>query len=81
MSLKPGDEIDRAVEIKKVSMVQNGEDWDAHVTIGTSNPDITLGIFVMKELHKSEDFAKRFEKEAHQFLEDDLIDKQFCMTH
>lgn len=70
-------EIERPVEIKRVAMMKRDDgSWDAHVTIGCSNPSIELGTFVMSAVRSPKEFTERFPEEAKAFLDEEVVEKR-----
>ena len=71
-------ELERPVEVRKVVMVQNndGLSWNAHVTIGTSNPDIEFGTFVIENVKTPIELDQRMMPEMKRFLEDEIVNKK-----
>ena len=57
------------VEIGKVVMVANGNNWDAHVSLKTTNPSLDLGVLEIKNLSSPEEFQERFGSEFSDYLE------------
>ena len=65
------------VEVRKVTMIEReAGGYDAHVTVGTQNPDIELGTFVMENLSAPQDYKDRFNAELEDFI-DEIHEKTF----
>jgi hypothetical protein len=62
------EEYERDVEVLKVAMVKvAGGGWDAHVTMGCSNPRLVFGTFVISGVHTPEEYAARLPSAARDF--------------
>jgi len=82
-TMEEEEEFEREVEIIQVVMTEHdGGGWDAHVTLGTRNPSIELGTFVMPNVKSPEEFHARFIVEAQRFIEDEVINRRsYAIVH
>ena len=81
-TMEEEEEFEREVEIIQVVMTECPGGWDAHVTLGTRNPSIELGTFVMPNVKSPEEFHARFIVEAQRFIEDEVINRRsYAIVH